>query len=422
MLRVSSQKNLQATIMYDCGGRCRKDILKNVLSSVRKMLPFESRTRKLDVMILSHLHDDHINGFDTLCNRGIIIDRLIIPHYNDSDFCILIGYLATKGATAKQINLIAQIIDDPSSWVSQRGVRQVIAISPDDFESDKELPAPPPDEPDLRGYEHLAIRREESSILNLYAQRVLGSDRGDGARKTADLVKVSNGIFLTLDPSKIGWGSIWMIVPFCQRNPPGRGGHHNVERYVEGVKEVLCKYNRDGRIVISGRGTERVLRQIKSLFRKYIGSQHATWNLLSVSAYMGFSLLPWRLIADVCKFSCGYFWMHSHEFPRNFIKSWILTGDTRIKQGCAWHTFYRKYLDGYFVFQIPHHGSRYNFDENIIRERNCFVFATANRNDPKHPHPNLLKRLSRIGLEPWIVTETPETALCTSTKIYMNLR
>ena len=62
--------------MYDCGSERRRH-LNSVISNYKNHKLTVSR---VDLLILSHLHDDHVAGLNALLNNGISIDTTILPY------------------------------------------------------------------------------------------------------------------------------------------------------------------------------------------------------------------------------------------------------------------------------------------------------------------------------------------------------
>jgi len=61
--------------IYDCGAEKRKHLYNIIRDYKNKELP----SSKVDLLILLHLHDDHVSGLNVLLN-GISVDTVILPY------------------------------------------------------------------------------------------------------------------------------------------------------------------------------------------------------------------------------------------------------------------------------------------------------------------------------------------------------
>src|SRR5260370_42272693 len=106
MKRHRCSRAKPVSIMFDCGGVGSPPALSRCLSTVRLALPLKTGRRGLDLLVLSHLHSDHVNGFlQFVQGVTLSIDRLMIPHYDDDDRLVLLAQVAAQTAN---IDLIIQ--------------------------------------------------------------------------------------------------------------------------------------------------------------------------------------------------------------------------------------------------------------------------------------------------------------------------
>ena len=64
------------TMLIDCGTSASADILKAVVDDVRAELPKEGGKRRLDLLVATHPHADHIKGFDPTWFEDVTIGRI----------------------------------------------------------------------------------------------------------------------------------------------------------------------------------------------------------------------------------------------------------------------------------------------------------------------------------------------------------
>lgn len=63
-------------VVYDCGTESNKKSFKKVISAFKAILPDNHKI--IDILFLSHLHKDHINGLDELMS-GVTVKKTVIP-------------------------------------------------------------------------------------------------------------------------------------------------------------------------------------------------------------------------------------------------------------------------------------------------------------------------------------------------------
>jgi beta-lactamase superfamily II metal-dependent hydrolase len=76
----------------------------------------------------------------------------------------------------------------------------------------------------------------------------------------------------------------------------------------------------------------------------------------------------------------------------------LFTGDYNLKDSQNWNAFeckYREYLKNILVLQVPHHGSKHNFNEKLLETQiPCFVISAGKCNQFKHPDSCVKKSLN----------------------------
>ncbi len=85
-----SLNNRIFTAVYDCGGKDENVVLQNINNMLRVA------GKKIDVLFISHLHRDHINGFDYLKSRTSI-KHIILPYLTKSAIAEAYIYNAING-------------------------------------------------------------------------------------------------------------------------------------------------------------------------------------------------------------------------------------------------------------------------------------------------------------------------------------
>lgn len=417
------------SVVYDCGSTRGKRALKSNVANVVQRLPRGSQNNaKLDVLILSHLHLDHVNGFELLCcNHKVEVDRLIIPHFEYDDVLFLMAQCAAAGVRAADITKLHGVVSDPVRWFGDRGVRQVVAIrgaGPGDGVAPLPLPRdePPP------GYETVppAAGTEETAErdlgLALFTRReppaaAIGS-RPESPTAANRLIRASNGTFLQLTSDRKKVGLDWVIAPFCEREIPGKLGHRKLKAFRSEVRKLRDQHRHNGNPTFDN----HFVAALKSVWTDYVGSRHYTWNILSLACYLGRmqkieenglyidskNLEIWD--NNIAKKLTSN--RHISEAIRT--SGWLMTGDMYLRK-TNMVSFFSQFLAVQPVVQVPHHGAKRSFCYDLLCYRPHILFTTCAAKDDKHPSPELLRRLGDAGFILRRVTEETGTLLETFT-------
>lgn len=412
-------------IVYDCGSTWGKRALGGNLGHLAHRVTNPSDgSRNLDILVLSHLHQDHINGFELLVDKnGIEVDRLIIPHYSDEDILFLVTQAAAAGVSASAIQEQHAVLSDPAGWFGSRGVRQIVAIR-GSGDGDAVEPPPTPGDGPPTGFETIppsdSVGGTGDTSLSLVAYAPRGTTEAPG--RTADdrtsHISLSNRNFFQLIARPGGRAPFWTLVPFCQRSIPGSQGHQSRADFKEAVQRCLAPNLRDGRLDLSVNWSKR-LQCLKKAWSDYVGKGHRTWNLLSLSCYLGFTASCHAPRIALC--SDAIYLVPNLRFSsktgfvevQTSVPGWLMTWDATLED--TWQSFFAPYLKLRPMLQSPHHGSHRSFRSSVLKNMPSALFATCASRDPKHPSRLLEKKLRAKGLQLHRVTEDPSTILHTCT-------
>ena len=106
--------------VYDCG----------TMPQRRKEFDFDAQIdaykktidNKLDMLVISHFHEDHVNGLEKLLNRGVTPKLVIMPYVSDSERATIIFSKKIKE------KFLLEFYEDPVGWFVHRGVKKIILI------------------------------------------------------------------------------------------------------------------------------------------------------------------------------------------------------------------------------------------------------------------------------------------------------
>lgn len=426
----SRLKNTCASVVYDCGGYGNKGALTRNISALRSALPVRGGNKIIDLMVLSHLHHDHINGFKILTDwPNLIIRRLVIPHYDDVDKLVLMAQTAATTGTMEQVEAVSDVLADPDGWFGARGVEQVLQMRPGDEDS---TPPPPEGDVDPEGYERLRGpegRGPEGEVPEIEVRGRQIEPSGAGSHG----VIVASGTFARVLPpsAAAGKSTDWILLPYCQRSSPVGTGHRNRTSFKNDVETALRGHRSpDGAIRVTSAEGKALIQSLKRAFESYVGKGSKEWNELSVSLYSGGTRASRLLVSSLlgvavyfvdidCFREIDRYWRGPRPLSMIIDRdcrshAWLHTGDSNLSGGTSsWRTFYSSYLNKVSVFQLPHHGSRHNFDGSVALRPDTIAFATSKSWDGKHPGEGVVSLLHKNHVEVLDVTERQESLLRT---------
>ena len=115
--------------VYDCGSNQLEPLTREIQSVANK---------PVDVLFLSHLDRDHVNGIDELLG-ATQVEEVVLPYLNDIDRLIAAVHADLNGQlSGNYSNFLADIPE----WLKERGVKKVTLIQLSDvsaYETDLSL-------------------------------------------------------------------------------------------------------------------------------------------------------------------------------------------------------------------------------------------------------------------------------------------
>lgn len=111
------------SFVYDCGASSSKHYLRREIDDFKPLLQRSrhGRRRVLDLLVISHMHDDHVNGLEYLL-EGLEVDTVIMP-YADQTIRLL-----ARAESSDESRFLRSFYADPIDWFSSRGVNRIMLI------------------------------------------------------------------------------------------------------------------------------------------------------------------------------------------------------------------------------------------------------------------------------------------------------
>lgn len=356
---------------YDCG-------------SVQQ-LPLDREIRRVsarsfDILFLSHLDKDHINGVDQLMSNAIVVRQVVLPYLEDYDRVFLLAAEASSGTLSS--NYIA-MLSDPLDWFGARGVERIVYVSDEPDERDDSVPDPvlPTEDDDV---ESDAIKGEWT---NWEGARDDVSLRGKGeAPSRADAIIVERGAVLMFRSGR----SIlnWVLSPFAFRPP-----RHKLRHFVAELEKAFGSGMRAADYANEAK-SDGGRRKLRACYNKVWRDN----NRHSMTLYAGPAVKA-RGIGSV-RHTAKY----GHFVRRIVQPGWISTGDfdaSVARRRTALLNYYSPYADFVGHIALPHHGSDRSFDSAILAGYPKAFAAVAAVGANSYGHPGLMvqKAVKKAGLQ-----------------------
>lgn len=175
--------------IYDCGSTNAKPLARELVS-LNETMPED---RALDLLLLSHLDEDHVNGVETLMATRDV-RYVVLPYLTEEHRMIL-----TARAARRLTESLLSLYQDPVRWFHRRGAHSVILVQ----ESDENTPSPPDEPPPSENLD------ESADGFGLSGPEVQETTGGGSRARTRSHLRA--GVPLVLSFCGV---QLWEILPF----------------------------------------------------------------------------------------------------------------------------------------------------------------------------------------------------------------
>ncbi len=390
-------KSREFTYAFDCGSINREHFEQGLDAC---------SVQRIDVLFVSHLDLDHINGIDALAAK-VKIDAVVLPCL-DALQTIMLASECIYGHGVRES--IVALLRNPAAWFGKRGVKKVYFQTRDIGRDESPIPESQRGQDSSDNESRNDFENDNRIPYQINKSRVPRNGSGDVFILDKSAV-LQVGIPTNSSVSGVG---VWMLVPYVHPFSA-----ESLDAFIKAASCILKKISKSGEPATKAftRKLLKVLRDETS--RKKLKACYAVLssdnNKPSMSLYSGPAFLsddPERSLL-VEKFRHHNFNNCQQLNQKEY--GWLSTGDANLQSDetrSAWVTKYETHLASVAVFVLPHHGSnRHIHDDVIQRMPNATKVACAATKRPKHPHPALQQRLQIRGEEIVQVSELPKSSI-----------
>lgn len=368
--------------VYDCGTDNEQKFLKPEVESYKnglKNLGAEN-SGYLDLLIISHFHEDHISGVSNLL-KNLYCRRLIIPYYKTIERLLLYAF------SKKENDDYRRMLQDPVGYFSgpEFNIGSITIVGgPEGPPTDEINNIVPPEGINLKNMsfpeteEKLEFhdnRRNKDIDKKLF--KAIKKGEIESKNENWSNVTYFNSPYLL----SIGTG-IWEFYFYLQEMD-------NIvlqTRFENDVDLLLKKY----KISIFEIFDKKYIKNLRTLYEGI----NKDLNVTSLVLYHGPLFIYENLRTDTLEDKKKIY------ITDNLKPGTIMTGDISIFSDDELNSlvkYYRKYIDLVFVFQVPHHGSKdnWNFDHDNSLENFAFYIINHRFKINKHPSKSVIKDIKK---------------------------
>ncbi|MCQ4161878.1 MBL fold metallo-hydrolase [Roseomonas sp. GC11] len=325
-------------IVYDCGTNSSTRFLKKSIERYENKNKNENENeKKIDIMVISHFHEDHVNGFVCLAKK-FDIKMLIIPAFDDVDFFI-------NKKSRRFRNKIR-------NFASKFNIN-LLEISPLSIE-------------EIIDYDGDFIRDLPDTDLKLITKADDFEEKNKNHRETSSgfRILISGIVIRFFNICPLEKKEILSIKTKCLK-------HYDIYKKSKTHKD-LKELKKAHRKAYEELCKNKNINSDYNQFSTFFYMQHGFFGLLN---YPNKLLYDTPSPQDRWDFHCGF--------------SVLLTGDASIKTISDIEMLSRKIFWGkmrFNVFQVMHHGSRKSIPEKMDINIDHSVFCAGRNNSYGHPH------------------------------------
>ncbi len=367
--------------IYDCGSRQ----IKLIESAIIRFL-HDIKNKEISLLILSHLHEDHVSGINELFSHFNIHD-VILPYFSPIERLLI---------ALRRLNLpnwYYQFLSDPVDFLIKKGAKRVIIIGGKKGGEGAIPPYEIPPSTENKSPSKINIERlpDDKNLEKLVRSNEENWEKYMSLGKL--LIKSHNGFVIA--------NGLWLFRFFNYK--VGVQTLQTFERCLHGYRID----EKDLREVIRNK---KSLKSLKECYNQIATSLNKDFNNTSLVVYHG-PVGKVNAEHDIYCFPLGclnFTYPYFDRFHENKFGQ-IFTGDISLKfRYNELINHFQNYLREVLIVQVPHHGARKNWNGNILNDfpnSKVWVVSAGCRNIYGHPSLHVIRDILFMRKRPLWVNE-----------------
>ncbi|MBD9367033.1 hypothetical protein IAP91_16845 [Leuconostoc mesenteroides] len=363
------------TMVYDVGTLSKQTFLKKQIEIFEGELDYYHQNKVIDVLFLSHYDRDHINGIEYLINKGFTIKKIIAPFITPmTKFLYLIELLENDSKNISNYDL--------TDIIESYAENNVLFLKPIDLDI----------RADSNDY--------ESDIMSL--------------GETPPLNNVLDGII------NVKYANIWKFKFAAQTNKNLEPLYHEILHWIKQItllaqtkygmselqkdsndidilSEKLFEFISDLLNTNKIQIVDEIIKEINAIDSDIDSNLRNTISLILYHEPVGSGMqhLFNNSFFDLKKATnkTGQLLTGDSVFAKEIKKN----GQTAYKPLDSWNVFEKKFIssnkDNIGLMLLPHHGSKFGWNNKLLNLANNFVVSYGLGNTHKHPHSQVTNKI-----------------------------
>ena len=366
--------------VYDCGSRKKGQIQSAVREFKRNIL----RKSNIDMLVLSHLHADHISGLDILLDKTGV-NTVFLPYLLPEER--LMVALQDENPSVS----LRSFWSDPLSFLYKKNVGRIILFGTNEA-------SPPEDVSDQYEEGRMDINR-------LLKDEKLESQIRDSESESVSRLLDTNKLFAKRHDRNLPIGNGWFFRFFNLHQKDSRQ-----QRFERCVRRTFP--NEDLIDIIKDKSKLEKLRTCYDMLR-------GEFNNTSLVIYHGpitSSLHQMNQCNTCSRISFRRTWQSPNRLSIQLhrVIGHLLTGDVNFGNWTEIARHYSSYLSRVDLALVPHHGSRRSWNRVALNDivDACWVASAGISSKPRHPNSNVCRDITNAGSDLQCANEVTEVISC----------
>lgn len=358
--------------VYDCGAMNKFATARD--REIKKLSACVGEGARLDLLVISHMHADHVNGVEALVTDGKLqVDTIMLPMVEMKERLLSFATTVHDDPASAESNFYREFIVDPVATVSRFDPRIILLVG----RGDGRAPGSgSPDDSPLDGGADL------SGEGRGYTWKIVGRGTANVLSEDSDLpriVSIPDSSALRVFEFR-DWQNAWLIAPYVDEEIIAKN-----DLFITNLANELhiTVAELEGRLSNSSFILDLVTNHAEKLKSAY-KSCHGNLNRTSLCLYSG----PSGSVAveHGCQVLHGP-WVSNLGHQRI---AWLATGDAKLSEEVKCDAFlehFKDHLDKVSTLTLPHHGAAGDFNQKLLESTKpsfCPVAADAVK-DWQHP-------------------------------------